>query len=127
VNTDSHGPIDDTTQLRRRIISAGKVLQSAVADQRDLSATEWERFEGQLDALDSALTSMDADAIKNAAIGIEGLVEPRRAIKLGSAGSKSPMPEPIHDRLNVIVHKIDRLAAEVASVSETPPPAEPYR
>jgi hypothetical protein len=127
VNADSHEPIDDMTQLRRGIISAGKVLQRAVAGQRDLSAEEWERFGELLDALDSALTSMDADVIKSTAIGIEGLAEPRRVIKLGSAGSKSPMPEPIRDRLNVIVHKIDRLAAEVAAVNEAPPPAEPER
>jgi len=120
MNADSHGPIDETARLRRKIISAGRVLQRAVADQWWLSPEQWDQFDGYLDALDSALASADADGINSAAAEIACL-KPRRAIKLGSAGGKSIMPEPTHDRINMIVHEIDRLAAGAAHGDEAPP------
>jgi|SRR5215472_1755601 len=126
MNPDGNSPTDDTAQLHRMIVSAEKVLQRAVADQWELSPEQWDRFDGSLEALDSALASTDAEGIKSAAAEIVRL-EPRRAIKLGSAGSKSLMPEPTHDRINMIVHKIDRLTDGAANGDETPPRAEPDR
>jgi hypothetical protein len=121
MNPSGHGPIDDTARLRRKIIGTGKVLQRAVTDQWELSPEQWDRFDGYLDAIDSALASIDAEGVKSATAEIVRL-EPRRAIKLGSAGGKSLMSEPTHDRINVIVHRIDRLAAEAADGDETSPP-----
>ena len=126
MNPGGHRPIDDKAQLRKKIIGARKVLQRAVKDQWDLPSEQWDRFDGCLAAMDSALVSADARRITSAAAEITRL-ESRRVTKLGSARGTSPMPEATHDRINMIVHRIDRLAAEPARGDETPPRAEPDR
>jgi CATRA-Associated Small Protein len=126
MNPGDHRPTDDTALLRDKLIRSRKVLERAVTYQWDLPPEQWDRFDGYLAAMDSALASADAEGITSAAAGIARL-EPRRVTKLGSAGDKSPMPEAMHDRINMIVHKIDRLTAEPTHGAETPPRAAPDR
>jgi hypothetical protein len=126
MNPGDRRPTDDTALLRDKIIRSRKVLERAVTYQWDLRPAQWDRFDGYLAAMDSALASADAEGITSAAAGIARL-EPRRVTKLGSAGDKSPMPEAMHDRINMIVHKIDRLTAEPTHGAETPPRAAPDR
>jgi hypothetical protein len=127
MNADGNRTADDAPQLHYAIIGAREVLQRASIAQWKLPAEKWSGFDTWMTTLASGLASGDAGVIRRAAAQLERL-EPRRIIRLGETAV--PMPEPTRERLNEVVHSIDRLrsgAAEQSSDTDPSPGPESSR
>jgi hypothetical protein len=120
MNVDGNETTDNALRLQYAIAGAREVLQRAGSAQWKLSAGEWSGFDTWMKALASGLTSEDAEVIRRAAAQLEGL-EPRRITRLGE--SVVPMPEPTRERLNEVVHDIDRIRTGAAGQADDPDPA----
>lgn len=99
---------DNASQLQHAITGAEEVLRFARNAQWKLPAEKWDEFDGGMTILARALADRDAAAIRQAADKL-ARAEPRRIIRLGSGDPAVSMPEPTRERLNEVVHSIDRL------------------
>jgi hypothetical protein len=129
MNTEGDRAADNAPQLHDAIIGAREVLQRTSSAQWKLTAEKWQGFDGWMAILARGLASGDAGAIRQAAAEL-ARAEPRRIVKLGSGETSVPMPEPTRERLNEVVHSIDRLrsgAAGQASDTNPSPDPEPDR
>jgi hypothetical protein len=129
MNAEGNQTPDNSPQLHYAIIGAGEVLGRWSSMQWKLPAEKWPGFDDWMTTLASSLASGDAGAIEQAAAELARM-EPRRIVKLGSAEATVPMPEQTRERLNEVVHVIDRLRSGAAGpVGETNPPpgSEPDR
>lgn|ERR1017187_2634318 len=124
MNAEGNWPTKDSS-LRRSLLSAGEVVQKATRGQWKLRPQEWSAVDSCLTSLAEGIASGDAGVIRQAAAQLERL-EPRRIIGLGSRESAVPMPELTRERLNEIVHSIDRLRSDTAEqASDTKPEPAP--
>ena len=129
MNAEGNQTPGNLPPLHYAIIGAREVLWRASNTQWKLPAEKWSGFDDWMTTLASGLASKDAGVIQRAAAELERM-EPRRIIKLGSAGPAISMPEQTRERLNEVVHSIDRLrsgAAEQASERNPPQGSESDR
>ena len=115
--------------LASAILGAHEVLQRATSGQWELSPGKWSGFDACIITLADSLASGDAERIRQSAAQLERM-EPRRITRLGGAETAVPMPEPTRERLNEVVHRIDRLRSgtqQQADDSKPPPGPGPGR
>lgn len=121
---DNQSP-DNSPQLHSALTGADEVLRQWGSMPWKLPAEKWPGFDDWMATLASSLASKDAGVIDQAAAELARM-EPRRIIRLGSAGTAIPMPEQTRERLNEVVHIIDRLRSGAArQAGETNPPQGP--
>lgn len=113
MNAERNQTPGNSPQLHYAIIGAHEVLRRWSTMQWKLPAEKWSGFDDWMTALARSLDNKDAEVIEQAA-GELARMEPRRIIKLGTA---IPMPEQTRERLNEVVHSIDRLRSDVAEAN----------
>ena len=98
---------DNASQLQHAIIGAEEVLRFARNAQWKLPAEKWDEFDGGMTMFARALADRNAAAIRQAA---DKLARAEPGASSGSGGDPAvSMPEPTRERLNEVVHHIDRL------------------
>ena len=124
MNAEGNQTPDYSPQLHYAIIGADEVLRRWSNAPWELPGEKWPGFEDWMTTLSASLASGDVEAIERAAAELARM-EPRRIVKLGSAADAVPMPEQTRERLNEVVHIIDRLRSGPAGPSgETNPPPD---
>ena len=84
----------------------------------ELVPGRWEQVGAILDRITAALTTHDAEQLRDAVADLE-LSGPVRALRIGSTGERG-IPEPVLDRRNTLVHTLaeERKLAEEHKLAE---------